>query len=77
MSTVLMGQGESYPEHTGLLSYQDVARKMGVSPRTVWDWCNTTRILPLVKIGRKRYIRAIDLMAMINRSVVGGDGQGA
>ena len=51
-------------ERTLLLTTEDAARELGVSPRTIRNYCTTGRI-PYCTIGRTIYIWDKHLMAFI------------
>jgi excisionase family DNA binding protein len=58
--------------HSDLLSREQAARYLGVSPRTLAVWKSTGRYcLPVCKIGRLAKYRKSDLDAFIARSLVG------
>ena len=60
------------PFESDLLTREQAAAYLGVSPRTLAVWKSTGRYnLPCVRIGRLAKYRKADLDAFIARSVVG------
>ncbi len=55
------------PEGKDLMDVEEVARRLGLVPATVWRWCREGR-LPCMKIGRSWRIRAEALEDFIRRS---------
>lgn len=57
-----------------LLTREQAATYLGVSPRTLAVWKSTGRYnLPVVKIGNRAKYRVTDLDALISRRTVGGN----
>jgi len=62
------------PPQSDLLSREQAAVYLGVSPRTLAVWKSTGRYnLPVVKIGRYAKYRKVDLDAFIQRNRYGGE----
>ena len=70
---------QAFPEllHSDLLTREQAAAYLGVTPRTLAVWKCTGRYkLPCVKIGRLAKYRKADLDAFIARRTVGGNRDG-
>lgn len=69
-----MAPGLLMPPQSDLLSREQAAVYLGISPRTLAVWKSTGRYnLPVVKIGRYAKYRKADLDAFIQRNRYGGE----
>ncbi len=68
-----MSSQRSFPLQSDLLTREEAAAYLGVTPHTLAVWKSTKRYnLPVVKVGRLARYRKTDLDAFIARRTVGG-----
>ena len=50
-----------------LLTYREAGKVLRVSDRTVWALCHQSKVLPVVRIGRKCFVLLADVVAYIRQ----------